>query len=261
VIKVGSKSKSKYTVISIVSLIAFFGIWELITDVLKIFPSYLLPSPVSVVKAFINKLYDPHPDGATLLSDALTSLRVVVIGYLIGGTVGTLLGIFMAWNKRFDWFAKPLFDLIRPIPPVAWIPVMLLLLGIGVTAKSCIIALGSFVPCVINSYSGIKQTSTVHIWVAETFGASRWKILRKVAIPSALPQIFTGLRVGLGAAWMSVVAAELLASDSGLGYLLQASYNFGRADIIVVAMLTIGGFGALSAFILGCFQKWLVRGE
>ena len=254
------KGKLKFRIISMISIVMFLAIWELFTDVLGVFSSNMLPSPVLVMEAFITKLYDTNPDGATIISHTLASVQVIIIGYLLGGFFGTVLGITMGWHKKIDWIVRPLFDLIRPVPPVAWIPVMLLLFGIGVIAKACIIFLGAFVPCVINSYSGIKQTSLVHIWVAETFGASNHAILLKVAVPSALPQIFTGLRVGLATSWMALVAAELLASDSGLGYMLQAARNFGRADIIVVAMLIIGGLGALSSFTLGWFQDRFVRG-
>ncbi len=254
------KREMKYKIISVISLVSFIFIWELITDLLKLVPSFMLPSPYSVLIAFWAKLYDPNPDGATLLQHIMTSLKIALTGYLCGALVGIPLGIVTAWYKRFDMLFKPVFDLIRPIPPIAWIPIMILWFGIGLPAKAAIIFVSAFIPCVINTEAGIRQTSSIHIWVAKTFGASNLYILRKVAIPTALPLIFTGLRISLGTAWMTLVAAELLASNQGLGYMIQITRMLGRADIIVVGMLTIGSIGALLAYILRLFERKYVKG-
>ncbi len=254
------KREMKYKIISVISLVSFIFIWELITDLLKLVPSFMLPSPYSVLTAFWAKLYDPNPDGATLLQHIVTSLEIALTGYLCGALVGIPLGIVTAWYKRFDMLFKPVFDLVRPIPPIAWIPIMILWFGIGLPAKAAIIFVSAFIPCVINTEAGIRQTSSIHIWVAKTFGASNFYILRKVAIPTALPLIFTGLRISLGTAWMTLVAAELLASNRGLGYMIQITRMLGRADIIVVGMLTIGSIGALLAYILWLFERKYVKG-
>ncbi len=254
------KPAVKYRIISIVSLLTVVFIWELLTDILKTVPSYTMPSPWSVISAFYTKLYDPNPDGATLLQHILTSLQIALTGYFCGALFGIPVGIAMAWSKKFDMFFKPIFDLVRPVPPIAWIPMMILWFGIGLPAKAAIIFISAFVPCAINAEAGIRQTSPVHIWVARTFGASNFEILRKVALPTALPLIFTGLRISLGVAWMTLVAAELLASTRGLGYMIQINRMLGRSDIIVVGMLTIGGFGALLSFVLQLFERKYVKG-
>ena len=103
----------------------------------------------------------------------------------------------MAWYKRFDWFARPLFDLVRPVPGIAWIPLMIILFGIGLLSKSMVIFISSFTACVINSYSGIKQTESVHLWVGQTYGASNSQMLFKIALPTALPMIMTGMKGAL----------------------------------------------------------------
>ena len=113
---------------------------------------------------------------------------------------------------------------------------------------------------VVNVYSGIKQTNEVHIWVASIFGASRTEILRRVAIPSALPYIFTGLKVSLSMAWLGIIAAELLAAKSGLGYMIQLNRSLARADLIIVGMLTIGLIGTIFSVVLGKMEKKMVRG-
>ncbi|MFZ3131186.1 MAG: ABC transporter permease, partial [Desulfosporosinus sp.] len=226
----------------------------------KVAPSYALPSPITVFNTFIKKLTSTVPDGATLFENLAASLSVALSGFMLGVVIGVPLGIAMAWYKKVDLIARPLFDLLRPIPPLAWIPVMILLVGIGTMAKASVIFVSSFIPCVVNSYTGIKQTSQVHLWVGQTFGANNFELLRKIAIPTALPNVFTGIRVSLGNSWVTLVAAEMLASTRGLGYMIQLGRTVARTDIIIVGMLTIGAVGALLAFILQKIENNLVRG-
>ena len=113
----------------------------------------------------------------------------------------------MAWYKPVDLFVRPIFDLLRPIPGIAWIPLMIILFGIGLFSKVVVVFLAAFVPCVLNSYTGIRQTKDVHLWVGQTFGASNFQMLVRIAIPTSLPFVMTGIRVALGAAWTTIVAA------------------------------------------------------
>ncbi len=145
---------------------------------------------------------------------------------------------------------RPIFDAIRPIPPIAWIPIAILWLGIGMPAKAFIIFLAAFVPCVINSYTGIRLTNPVLIRVAEIYGASNFETFRKIGVPSAIPMIFTGMKLSLNAAWTTLVAAELLAASVGLGFMIQQGRRLARPDVIIVGMLTIGLLGALMSWIL-----------
>lgn len=246
---------STYTLVSICSFIVLFLCWYLVTDAFHLFSPMIAPGPGIVLRALTSKFVDPNPDGALLLQHVFASLSVALAGFGLGAVIGIPLGICMGWYRRVDLFAKPIFDLIRPVPPIAWIPLMILWFGIGLPAKAAVIFLSAFIPCVINAYSGIKQTSQVHIWVGNTFGATDWQNLRKIAIPTALPSIFTGLRISLGLAWTSLVAAELLAATQGLGYMIQVARMLGRPDIIIVGMLVIGAIGA----ILGLGLEYLER--
>lgn len=254
------REKKKLFIISICSLSTFFVIWYIATAVLHLMPDYALPSPVQVLEAFISKLTKKAPDGATLFQHIAASLKVALSGYFLGASVGIPLGICMAWYRRIDLFVTPLFDLIRPVPTIAWIPLMILWFGIGLGAKAAIIFVSAFVPCVINTYAGIKQTKPVHLWVAQTFGASRTKMLFTVAVPTAMPLIFTGLRISLGTAWMTLCAAEMLAANKGLGYMIQLNRALGRADMIIVGMLTIGAIGTLFTVLLGRLERIIVKG-
>ncbi len=252
--------KKKYTLISIVSLLVFLAVWELATEVFQLVPAYSLPSPAKVFKTFITKFYTKSPDGSTLIQHLAGSLQVAFIGYLLGAFIGIPLGVAMGWFPKVDKIVKPIFDFLKPIPPISIIPVMILLFGIGLQAKAAVIFFSAFIPCVVNSYSGIHQTRRIHLWVSSTFGASNLQQLWTVAIPSALPMIFTGFKVSLGAAWMSLVAAELLAATRGVGYMIQIARTIGRADLILVGMLTIGLVGLLFAKIFDWLEKKYVRG-
>lgn len=246
-------------ILSVLSFLAFIAIWFGVSR-MGVFPKYVLPSPQSVVTTFWAKLFQTTPDGSTLWGHLSTSLLLALVGFGMGAVVGIPLGLVMGWYPTVDGLVRPVFDLLRPVPPIAWIPLSILWLGIGLRAKAFIIFLASVVPCVINSYAGIKQTSPVLIGVARTFGASNWECFLRVGVPSALPLVFAGLRVSLGASWMTLVAAELLAATSGLGYMIQMGRQLARADLILTGMLTIGAVGALFAAGLEAAERALWKG-
>lgn len=166
----------------------------------------------------------------------------------------------MGWYRRVDLIVKPLFDLIRPIPAGRMDPDDDSVAWYWYPGKGNRYFRISCTPAIINAYTGIKQTNPVHIWVARTFGTSNLETLLKVGIPSALPMIFAGLKVSLGASWMALVAAEMLASTEGLGYMIQMNRMVGKADNIMVGMITIGLVGALLTYILETLEKKLVKG-
>lgn len=253
--------KYKYTIISVCSVAFVLFIWELVTDITGAVSPMMLPSPMKVLETFGYKVMGGvNPDGASLGAHILASLKIALGGYVVGVVIGVPLGIGMAWSRRFEMFAKPLFDIIRPIPALAWIPLMILWLGIGYWSKVGIIFFAAFISATINSYTGIKRTNQVHLWVAGTFGATNRQMLFKVAIPTALPMIFTGLRLALGSSWVALVAAELLAATRGLGYMIQVARMLGRPDVIVVGMITIGVVGYLMSFVLEKLQNKYVKG-
>jgi NitT/TauT family transport system permease protein len=233
--------------LSALSLAGFLALWWAIVR-FEIISHVLLASPGEVLTTFISKLTNRAPDGATLGAHFKTSLTLALTGYISAVCVGVPLGLIMGWFRKADEIVKPIFEMIRPIPPIAWIPLAILWLGIGLPAKAFIIWLSAFVPSVINSYAGIKLTEPVLISVSRTFGATNWETFLKVGVPSALPMVFTGLRLSLSSAWMTLVAAELLAATEGLGYMIQMGRTLARPDVIIVGMLTIGFTGAAMAF-------------
>lgn len=252
------KGNGKYILISCASVCLVLLVWFVCINVLHLKSETVFPGPVKVFETFVEKLYTKAPDGATLLQHLWSSIRVALFGYALGAVVGVPLGIAMAWNKWVDRFVRPLFDLIRPIPGLAWIPMFILLFGI--TSKALVIFLGALIACVVNSYTGIQQTQELHLWVGDVFGASNAQKLFKIAIPTALPMIFTGLRVALGTSWTALVAAELLASTQGLGYMIQQARAISRPDIIIVGMLAIGAVGAVFDALLHLVEIKVAKG-
>ena len=191
------KEKRELFLISAVSVAVFLGIWELAVRMEWLDPQFVC-SPSEAFRAFVDKLTNADPDGAVLGVHILESLKLALIGYVAAVIVGVPLGLLLGYYRTFDRLVTPIFEIIRPIPPIAWIPLSVIWLGIGTTAKCFIIFLAAFVPCVINSYTGVKLTNPVLIDVAKTCGASRWTIFRTVCTPSAMPLAFTGVRVALG---------------------------------------------------------------
>jgi len=254
------KRKNNYWWLMVLSIVMFVGVWWLCCDVLKMTKSSTLPGPVTIGATFIKKLTSTAPDGATLPEHIFSSLKIAMGGWAMGVIIGTPLGILMAWYKKIDLFVRPVFDLIRPVPGLAWIPLMILLFGIGITSKIVTVFLSAFVPCVLNSYTGVRQTKDVHLWVGQTFGASNFQMLLHIAVPTAQPLVMTGVRVALGASWTCIVAAEMLASTRGLGYMIQQARGIYRPDIIICGMIAIGTIGAIFSWILTLIEKKVVKG-
>jgi NitT/TauT family transport system permease protein len=243
------KEKLKNIICAITSITAFILLWQIAVTVGWI-DDRACAAPSEVLSTFIDKWTNTKPDGSTLGTHLLVSLKLASLGFLVAVVIGVPMGLLMGYFKGMDAFLTPIFEIVRPIPPLAWIPVVLLTLGIGTEAKAFIIFIASFVPCVINSYTGIKRANPVLLNVAKTAGASRWQIFFKVGIPSATPMMFTGIKISLGSAWATLVAAEMLSSSQGLGYLIQRARNLVRSDLIIVGMLVIGVIGALFTLIL-----------
>jgi ABC-type nitrate/sulfonate/bicarbonate transport system permease component len=175
----------------------------------------------------------------------LASLKRVLVGFGLAVLIAVPLGIAIGWWSTVDDFLAPFVDFLRPIPPMAWIPIGVLWFGIGDPQNIFIILIGAVFPILLNTAAGFRGVSRTLIWAAFTLGGTRRQILREIAIPSALPMIVTGLRIGLGAGWMALVAAELVAARAGLGYLIEDSRSYLFTEKVMVGMLVIGLLGLL----------------
>ena len=244
--------------LSVSGILLFLIIWEALV-MLNLVDSRKLCGVLEVFKLFIVKLSDPNPDGAILTVNIWSSLQVVLTGYLLAIVIGIPLGWLMGWYRGFDAFMRPLFEIIRPIPPVSWIPLTIVWMGVGLTSKAFIVFFSAFVPCLINSYTGIRQTKEVLVNVGRTFGASNFTCFWKVGIPSSMTMTFAGIKVAIGNAWATLVAAEMLAASSGLGFMILMGRSYGRVDLIILGIVVIGVIGVIISALIGACENLVLR--
>ncbi len=244
-------------ILPVASVLLFVAVWQ-VTVTTGFIPSTMLAAPSTVLQLFIEKLTQPNPDGAILSDHAWMSIKEAGIGYLLSLLIGLPLGLLMGWFTTIRGLFRPVFEMIRPIPPVAWIPLCIFWFGIGLWGKVFIIWIGAIVPCVINAWVGVSMTNPTLIQMARTYGASDMQIFTKLCIPSALPMVFGALQIALAYAWTNLVAAELLAADSGLGFLITMGRRLGLPEMVVLGMLTVGFIGALIGFAIDIVEKRLL---
>ena len=226
------------TLISLIVPIIIVLFWALLTTYTGIIPSYLIPSPHDVFSAFEELLVN-----GSLISDTLDTLTRVLLGFIVAAAVAIPVGILIGWSKTVENYLSFTIGLLRPIPPIAWIPFAILWFGLGLGSAIFVIFIGSIFPILINTADGVKRIDKVYIESASTLGANQYQTLRKVVVPAALPNIITGLKVGMGIALMCTVAAEMIGSNNGLGYLILTATSMLDSASAIVGMLTIGVIG------------------
>ena len=201
--------------------------------------SKVFPSPLMVEKGMV-ELFHKH----VLWGDIGSSLGRVAIGFGAAVVLGIPLGLTFGWYPAVNQVVNPVMQILRPISPIAWIPVAIIFFGVGNQAAVFLIFLGAFFPIVVACVNGVSNVPAMYRRAGRNFGLAPAQLLAKVVFPAALPQIIIGLRLALGIAWLVVVAAEMVAVDSGLGYLVIDSRNSGkRYDLVVAAMVMIGAIG------------------
>ncbi len=190
-----------------------------------------------------------------LLTAVVASSRRIIAAYVIAILLGIPLGILVGWTASLRRFVDPTLQLLRPIPVTAWVPISMLWFGIGDTAAIYLVVLAAFFPIYLNTLQGVRYVDPVVIRAGRMLGASGWRLLVFVVLPAALPSIFAGLRISIGFAWMAVVASELVAVKSGLGYVMFDAYGFLRADIVIASMIVIGLLGFLSDRVMLAIER------
>jgi len=201
--------------------------------------SAIFPTPWQVVTGTLELARD-----GTLWSDIGASLMRVGVGFLLAVGIAVPLGLWMGWVGGAFSTLNPIFQILRPISPIAWIPIAILWFGVGDASPIFLIFMSSVFPMVVQTTAGVHTIERRYLRAAENFGVSRYTLFSRVIIPAVLPQIIVGMRIGLGVAWLVVVAAEMIALRSGLGYLIIDSRNAGnRYDLVIGAMVIIGLIG------------------
>lgn len=244
----------------------FFAAWYTLTAVIVPPRFNVIPDPVSLFKEWIN------PDPAYGISiftpeyyeHILISVQRVGMAFLAAVGLGVPLGLILGWSKACERLILPVVELLRPIPPLAWVPLAVLVIPETEGAVIFITLLASFFATVLNTLFGVKSIDESYFRAAACLGYSRWQVLKRVVIPGALPFVFTGLQIAMGVAWFSLVGGELIAGRSGLGYLIFDAYTNVALPNIFIGMITLGMLGYISSAIIRAvgdrLNRWNTRG-
>jgi len=234
--------------------VMFLFFWEMVSHII-VKKLVLLPPPSKVFYS----LYEMILSGEIFVH-SLDSILRVLSGFIIAGSVAIPVGLIMGWNNLVEKLLDTSVNMLRPIPATAWIPASILLFGIGNKPALFLVFIGTVWPLLLNTISGVKSIDKIYIMAAQTMGVKGKALFKKVVLPAALPEIFTGIRIGMGVAWTCVIVAELLAVRSGLGYLIMESRLLVRPDKVFAGMIMIAiiglGLDYFTRVLMNVFLHW-----
>lgn len=230
--------------------VAVLLLWQLLSHMEVVRPE-ILPSPTAIAARWIEYLLPQEREtglagwlqSSELLSDLIASLRRVVLGFGLGAGLALPLGLLMGTDRRVEALLDPIFQFLRPIPPIAYIPLAILWFGLGDPPAVFLISIGAFFPVLINTIAGVRSVDSIYIRAALNLGADRMTLFRRVILPAATPYILTGARIGIGTAFIVVIVAEMIAVNSGLGYRILEAREYLWSDKVIAGMITIGLLG------------------
>lgn len=245
---------SRRALVGVTTVVVLLVVWYLATTVLGLINPSRFPRPHEVWSAFTFIQGEGYGNGK-LHQHVLHSLQLVAMGFAVAIGVGVPLGLLMGHSRRAEALINPAFLLLRPIPPLAWIPLAIVWLGLEDGSKILVIFVAAFVPSVINSYTGVRNIETPVLEAARMLGIKGWRLVAEVLVPGSLPMIFTGLRLSLQASWTTLVAAELIGALYGLGSILNQAAQDIFPAMILVAMVFVGICGAATTWLLGQLEN------
>jgi sulfonate transport system permease protein len=256
-----SQSMEKFTLPNLVKDLLLGGLfplllliaWETLTR-LELVPSQLLVPPKQVFSTFVDLM-----QSGELPTHLKISIIRVLEGFALGATLGFVVGAVLGLSKRAEQYGGPFLKVLLQIPILGWMPFLMLCLGFGELFKIVFISLGAFYPMTLNTYEGIKGVSNEYREVGRVFEFGRFRLLREIIIPSAIPSIFTGIRLGLGTAWMLIVGAELVAATEGVGFMMTMGRQLFQLDVVMVGVIVIGTTGYLMNHILKVAEQRLLH--
>ena len=230
----------------------------------------ILPPPTQVLRKWVEYLLPPQPfDGSMsraawlfsgeLLHDAFATLVRVLGGFAIGAGLALPIGLLMGARPRVHELLNPLIQIVRPIPPIAFVPLSILWFGLGNPPAFFLIALGAFFPVLMNTIAGVRGVDTIYLRAAQNLGASQATLFRRVILPASMPYLLAGLRVGIGVAFIVVIVAEMIAVNDGLGYRILEAREYFWSDKIIAGMITIGLIGLLIDTAMARLNAHLLR--
>ncbi|MFN0303783.1 MAG: ABC transporter permease [Burkholderiales bacterium] len=250
-------TNAQIAVLSATGLFVFFSLWTF-SAWIELAPRKFLPLPWDVIERGIALFTQPF-SGQTLQGHLAASIDRYVRGFVLAAAIGVPLGLMMGWYRWLDNIITPLFDSLRFIAPIAWVPFAALWFGTGIGGPTMIIFAGAFPPCLINAYRGARFVEKKYIEAAQVYGASGPRIVYEVLLPASLPSIISGLRVSAGAGWQSLIGAELIAANSGIGLMMVRGQGALDTSIVMVGMIAVGVFGLLVDVALRGVEAWVQR--
>jgi ABC-type nitrate/sulfonate/bicarbonate transport system permease component len=237
------------------SLAGVVAVWELLSSFTLVNPA-LFPSPVAVWHAAVDLV-----NSGDFFGDLAVSVSRAAVGFVLGASLGVVIGLLTARTRAFHLMLNPLFTILRPIPAIALVPVAIVWFGIGEGSKYFVIAYTVFLSVWLNTHHGMEHVATLYIRAARSLGASRLREFVMVVIPAAAPHIFAGLRLGAALAFLSLVAAELTGASAGIGYRLQEARQFILMDRMFVGLIELGILGAVVDTFFVLLSRWLIHWE
>lgn len=243
--------------LTVFGVVLFFGAWYLAVA-LKLTPPQFFPMPHQVLSKLVALTQEPFA-GFTLQQHMAASLLRYAWGFGLAAIIGVPLGLLMGWFGWLDDVITPLFDSLRFIAPVAWVPFAALWFGTGAGGPTLIIFAGAFPPCLINAYRGASSVDARYLEAASMLGVGHFKTITEVLFPAAVPSIIAGLRIGAGLGWMSLVGAELIAASSGMGFLIVKGQSAIATDIVMAGMVAIGMVGVIIDLVLRKIERHLLK--
>jgi taurine transport system permease protein len=245
---------TRRTLIGLITVMLALLLWWVFTSVTGFISPARFPMPHEVWESIVQITSTGYGNGR-LHQHVLHSLKLVAMGFAVAVGVGVPLGLLMGYSRRAEALLNPAFLLLRPIPPLAWIPLAIVWLGLDDASKILVIFVAAFVPSVINSYTGVKNIEPPILEAAKMLDIKGWSLVREVLVPGALPMIFTGLRLSLQASWTTLVAAELIGALYGLGSILNQAAQDIYPAMILVGMIGVAICGALTTALLAKLEE------
>ena len=253
--------KSPRPYLMLIGFAGFIGFWYLSVEVWKLPRFAEMPGPTAVITEWFSK--DPTY-GLSIFVDEYylhiwVSTRRIAIAFFLATVIGVPLGLFLGWSPRFKQFVFPVFELLRPIPPLAWVPLAIVMFHGSETPVIFLTFLASFYATALNTMLGVESIDEVYFRAARSLGFSEWAILRHVVVPGALPYIFVGLQIAMAACWFSLVASEIVSGTAGLGYKIWEAYYYVQFETMTIMMVTLGICGYVSSSLVRRVGDWLMR--
>ncbi|MCI1013295.1 ABC transporter permease subunit [Herbaspirillum sp. C7C2] len=253
----GAPGQGSTWLISTVTLVALLLLWWIATGLHWIKPLFL-PTPQATLDALIGALHGQTQGDTPLAQHVLISLSRVMAAFLLAVVTAVPVGLAMGTSRLVRGIADPIIEFYRPLPPLAYLPLIVIWLGIDESAKVTLIYLACFAPLAMASKAGVRSVAIEQINAARSLGASNWQVIRMVVFPAALPEILTGMRIAVGFGWTTLVAAEMVAATAGIGQMVLNASNFLRTDIVIMGIIVIGVLAYLIDLLMRKMEEKLI---